>query len=81
MDRYGERFEYDPMYNEHYYSYWRELPTPDMRRRALPDGVLESGGRAEGWFYFEKVQDNVDRLTFRADLVHAETGRQFGEIR
>jgi hypothetical protein len=32
-------------------------------------------------FIFEKVQDNVDRVTFRADLVHAETVREFGEIR
>ena len=82
---YAGTFGYDPYYYDAYDTYWAdvdiELPTDEMLNRALPEGVLESGGSVEGFVYFEKVTEDVPRVTFRADLVNANTGDVFGEIR
>lgn len=73
-------------YDEYYYStqitQWDgvELPTPAMRVAALPEGVLDSGGRVEGWLYFKEIED-ADQVVFRADLANAETGSEIGEVR
>jgi hypothetical protein len=77
------KFTYDPNYYTTYYTYWRDidLPTPEMRQQAIPEGILQPGGHLEGQLYFEKVDVGVPRVVFRADLVNAQTGRQFGEIR
>jgi hypothetical protein len=59
-----------------------KLPTPEMRQRVIPEGVVNSGGNLDGWLFFEKVEDeNLDRVMFRADLVDAETGKKFAEVR
>ena len=77
-----------PFYNDHGYydaydSYFVgvELPTDRMREEALPEGVLEPGGRVEGWVYFEKVPEELPRVVLRTDLENARTGRTFGELR
>ena len=82
---YAGTFGYDPYYYDTYNTYWADinvdLPTDAMLERALPEGVVESGGRVEGFVYFEKVTEDVPRVTFRADLVNADTGDVFGEVR
>lgn len=79
---YPHRFPYDPFYYERYRTYWSgiSLPTPFMREKALPEGVIETEGRVEGWLYFERMK-HVTRVSLRMDLVNAETGEEFGEIR
>jgi hypothetical protein len=70
-----EPFAYDPFYS----SYLRReiaLPTGDMVQKALPETVIEPGGRATGFVYFERVSD-VQRVVFRAELVDARTGERF----
>jgi len=79
----------DPYYYRHYYPYWRslradvEMPTREMLRYVLPEGVLESGGKLEGYLYFQKVdREQVDTpVTFHAELVDAESGAQFAAAR
>jgi hypothetical protein len=80
---YTGRFSYDPMYQHYSNTYWRDvqLPTSEMWASALPEGVLDSGGDLSGWIYFEKVDEDMEGFTFRADLVDADSGRIFGEIR
>lgn len=80
---YNGNFYYDPLYESAYNDYWRttSLPTSAMWQNALPEGVIDSGGNVEGWLYFEKIEKDTNRLTFRADLVDASSGRKFGEIR
>lgn len=75
-------FYYDPLYYDTNYTYWDKtaLPTPAMRVLALPEGVVNSGGRVEGWLYFEEVYD-AEEVVFRADLVNSRTGDEFGEVR
>ncbi|MEZ4599598.1 MAG: hypothetical protein R2940_07400 [Syntrophotaleaceae bacterium] len=80
---YREPFYYDPYYYGTYRPYWVQidLPTEEMIQRALPEGVLNSGGRIDGYLYFEDDSDDVGSVTFRADLVNARKGTSFGEIR
>lgn len=48
---------------------WRAgLPSAGMLDRALPEGVLESGGTASGFLYFQKVDVRESRATFLAGL-------------
>jgi hypothetical protein len=81
---YHRHFAFDPYYNTTYYGYWenRELPTSEMISRIVPEGVITSGGMLEGWLFFEKVDPgDVNRVIFRSDLVNAETGKKFAELR
>ena len=48
---------------------WRaSLPTDSMLDRALPEGVLENGGTASGYLYFQKVGTQEGKVTFLAWL-------------
>lgn len=79
---------YDPFYYSRYYSYWDDthvridLPTAEMLRRAVPEGVLEDGGRIEGFFYFEKLPENLSgtRINFHIDLVDAIDDDRFATL-
>ena len=83
MTPYAGDFYVTPFYNQFYYHYWTNvsLPTADMRLKAIPEGVLSSGGSLEGWLFFEKVNDKDKQVMFRADLSDATTGKQYAEIR
>ena len=76
----------DPRYYAFYYPYWErikvQLPTPEMLRRVLPEGVLDPGGELEGFLYFEYAGDQSPgtRVRFHADLVDAETSQMFASI-
>jgi hypothetical protein len=59
-----------------------KLPTADMIHKALPEGVLEPGGKVTGFLYFEDVKtDKNDKATFTTDLVNAATGEPVASIR
>ncbi len=79
---YGGEYYYDPYYYRYYSGYWKDLnlPTAGMLDRVLPDGVLDDNGRLSGFLYFEKVNTSKKFVTFRADLVNAENGHDFGTI-
>ena len=83
IDPYPGYFPLNSYYYDTYYHYWTdiELPTPAMQQRALPEGVIDSGGSLDGWLFFERVDDDLERVVFRADLVNADTGRKFAEVR
>ena len=69
--------EYTPRYN-----LWTSpLPTEDMLAKGIPEGVLEPKGHISGFLYFDKLPENLERVTFEADLVNAQTGDLFGTIR
>jgi hypothetical protein len=84
---YDAAFPYDPYYYDAYYGAYDirlaevKLPTREMLQRALPEGVLSRNGRLDGYLYFQRIPDDVRRVTFRADIVRADTGVAHGEIR
>jgi hypothetical protein len=83
MPVYAGRFDYDPYYFDRYYGYWARtpLPTAEVRMWALPAGVVEPGGEVIGFVFFERLDADHAKATFRFDLVDPRNGRQFGEIR
>ena len=79
---YSGYFPFDPFYYDTYYPRFVRIPLPtgDMVQKALPEGVLEPGGRITGFLYFENVDKDEGRVNFRADLVNVETGERFGTV-
>lgn len=68
-------YPFDPFYYDPYWPYWHRwvtLPTGDMVQKALPEGVLQPGGRATGFLYFEDVA-KARRVTFEARLPVRDT--------
>jgi hypothetical protein len=77
-------FAYDPLFYSTRFPAFRRLrlPTGDMVQKALPEGVLEAGGRVTGFLYFEDIDvGKDDTATFVTDLVNASTGETVGAIR
>jgi hypothetical protein len=50
-----------------------------MLQRALPEGVVEPGGRVGGFLYFQRLE-GPGPFTFSVDLVDAKTGERLGVI-
>lgn len=67
-------------YGDAYRMWPVELPTSDMIASALPEGVLRPGGSVSGFIFFEDVPDGAERVTFRADLVNAESAEEMGQV-
>lgn len=77
----GSPWAYDPLYYDRYYTYWQTpLPTGDMLEMAIPEGVIEPQGSIRGFLYFQRLNKDLRTVTFKADLVNAQTGRTFGTI-
>jgi hypothetical protein len=76
-------FAFDPLFYSTYYPAFRSIPLPtgDMVLKALPEGVLEPGGRITGFLYFRGDDVEGDRATFQMDVVDARTGRTVGTAR
>lgn len=75
-------FGFDPWYHHSYYGWWRTpLPSEDMLRQAIPEGVIESTGSLAGFLYFQEVSETTPRVNFAFELVDAKTGETFGTLR
>lgn len=75
-------FPTDAVYYDTYLAQWPvNLPTEDMLRRALPEGVVVNGGEVSGFLYFQDVPPGTEYVSFQFDLVDANTGQQFGTVR
>jgi hypothetical protein len=74
-------FVYDRRYYGRYYPRWVrvQLPTPEMLRRALPEGVLRSDGSMTGFLYFDRPGE-VRSATLTFELVNALDDRGIGTI-
>jgi hypothetical protein len=79
-------YPYDPYYHYGYYDdyFWDtvviDLPTDQMVAFALPEGVIEPGGNASGFLYFDDIDEDETRARLEMHLVNAGTGAQFGQI-
>ncbi len=80
FDRYDGAFAYDPGYYRPYMTRYAEvsLPTAEMVQRALPEGVISTGGHAEGFVYFEAFHRGAKMLTLNVDIVDAVSGAVLG---
>lgn len=72
-------FAYDPgAYGR--YAWPAQLPTDDMLAEALPEGVIEDGGRVEGFVYFPAVTRREAHVRFEMQLVDADDGVAFATV-
>jgi hypothetical protein len=71
-------WEWDPFYYDRWYASWpTPLPTRDMLEEALPEGVVEDGGRISGFIYFQQTtREQQVQLQFQA--TDAKTGQVLG---
>jgi hypothetical protein len=67
------RLQSDDQFYETQYKLWgRDLPTVEMQRKGLPEGVLADGGEMSGFLYFENAIGRESRVSFEADLEDGE---------
>ena len=60
---------------------WPEhLPTQDMLSRALPEGLLQDGGKVSGFVYFRSVTQRESAVKLEMTLAEATDGQAFGHI-
>jgi len=78
---YGDPSLFDDIYYSRYYPAFVRvnLPTGDMIQQALPEGVLEPGGRVAGFLYFEEVDEDARQVDLIQTL-RTPDGDAFGEI-
>lgn len=82
----AHRFNIDPLYYEHYYPYWGraqvELPTAEMLRFGLPEGVLDENGVLAGFLYFERIDSQLSppKVMFQADVVDVVSGEMVATL-
>ncbi len=77
-------FVYDPFWGP-FYSYpsfaYVPLPTGDMIQKAIPETVVEPGGRVQGFVYFPLLRkEDRGPMAFTADLVDARTQQRFATV-
>ncbi len=56
-----------------------QLPTPEMYRNVLPEGVLDPGGSLQGWLYFQHVDNRKGDITFDASVMSVQ-GQDLGSL-
>jgi hypothetical protein len=72
-------------YNRYYYNReWAEwpiqLPTRDMRDKAIPAGVLQPGGRVSGFLYFPKLPRETTSVTFKQNVIDSGTQKTLAMV-
>lgn len=71
-------WDWDRVYYDQWYGSWpTPLPTKDMLEEALPEGVVEDGGRISGFLFFQRTsKESQVQLQFQAQ--DARTGEVLG---
>lgn len=68
---------WDVHYPALYASWPAPLPSHDMLEHAVPEGVLQPGGKVSGFLYFQRVE-RESAVTLEVQLVDAETAQPMG---
>jgi hypothetical protein len=72
-------FAFDTLYFDRWYPAWPSQPNTDVLQAALPEGVVEDGGRVQGFVYF-RTEPRGTPVRFLFALLDANTGHPFGMI-
>jgi hypothetical protein len=82
MEACPDDFSYDQAYYENSYPNWVQfqLPTRDMLRMALPDGVVDVGGYVSGFLYFQNISTEEQHVKFIGKLINAVNGDLMGTV-
>ena len=75
LESWAEALQRDETFYERQYQLWGDgLPTTQMQRYALPEGVLGDGGEMSGYLFFENATRHEDRVKFKAELEEGHGG-------
>jgi hypothetical protein len=67
-------------YEDYQGDFIERLPTRDMLTLALPTGPVPAGGVADGFVYFQRVDDHLPSVSFEMTLTDASSGRAIGHV-
>jgi hypothetical protein len=83
LSPFGYSYSYDPLYYQRYVDYWaqRRVAMNEVRRHAIPEGVVEPGGVVTGFVFFEDVDGDVARVTLYAQLPNPRDGTAVASLR
>jgi hypothetical protein len=74
-------WRYDRYYYNRTWAEWPvQLPTRDMREKAIPAGVLQPGGRVSGFLYFPRLPGETTTVTFKQSLVDSNSQKAIAEV-
>ena len=76
----GGPYDYDLGWYDSYASWQPALPTADMLRKAILEGVLQDGGNVSGFLYLPRIDAVGQEVRISFKLVNANTGKEFGQI-
>lgn len=83
VEPWGGVLVYDEDYYGRFATVWRDMPLPtaEMQRSALPEGVLPAGATVSGFLYLEDLAEGEEKVNFMAQLENADTNELMGTIR
>jgi hypothetical protein len=75
-------FPFDRKFYKSQFARWHvKLPTNDMLRLALAEGVLVPGGKVSGFLYFPAIAETGEGIvTFRAKLTEGNDGQNIAQL-
>jgi hypothetical protein len=80
-DAWAGPFGYEAPYNDQsYLNTPRRGRTQDLLSDALSETVVEDGGRAAGFVYFQNVTQHESAVEFEMTLADASDGQEFGRV-
>jgi hypothetical protein len=75
LPAWATRLQTDDDFYERQFRLWSEdLPTPEIQRFGLPEGVLADGGEMSGFLFFENVTRREHRVELQADFTDDQGG-------
>jgi hypothetical protein len=80
-DAWAGPFGYEaPYYDQSYVNSPHGAPAPDLRSDALSEAVVQDGGRAAGFIYFQNATEHESAVQFEMTLADAKDGQAFGRV-
>ncbi len=80
-DAWAGPFGYEAPYNDQsYLNLPRRGRTQDLLSDALPEAVVQDGGRVAGFVYFQNVTRHESAVEFEMTLADASDGQAFGRV-
>jgi hypothetical protein len=80
-DAWAGPFGYEAPYNDQsYLNSPRRGRTQDLLSDALPEALVQDGGRVAGFVYFQNVTEHESAVEFEMNLADASDGQAFGRV-
>jgi hypothetical protein len=80
-DAWAGPFGYEaPYYDQSYVNAPQGRPAPDLRSDALSEAVVQDGGRAAGFVYFQNATEHESAVEFEMTLADAKDDQAFGRV-